>query len=1742
MYIDMKITEIEYCETERLRQALLPINQNPLVMLKRYFLSSAILISFFAMLFVQGNVAAQSCSFPTFTLTASYSFGGGGTPPSCWHQQVFYLEVSPQVSDPECGVWVSWEKSTDGSSWETDCCDGWGHGTGSVMVPTWYRATVNCSCGGNMVLEPYLVVPNFRPYITSSAPIEFSNVSLCDGPVTLSAALPDWADGIITVLGYQWHRYNVPISGATGASTVVTEVGGYSVTITYLDENGQQCLHEFVHIEGEPEQYTLHAHTNGCGCLNATEVQCGATVTGNNSSAPDENLSFYPQCEFGADNNAVWYKVTPPVSGTVTVSTCGSQFYSRVRVYEGPCPSLTSCTFNQDYCSFNGFFNGTVTFNAVGGQTYHILLTGAFSGSSGDYTMTITCPSACTGSPVGGTAQSSESSVCGSGTFNLSLTGNSQHAGQTYQWQRSQNGTVWENISGATSATYTASQSSAHHYRCVVTCGSSANSASVLVGHDGACPVNDCTQAVTVSCGTDHLGNSTGQEAADLTGAPFCGSGASTTRGVWHAFTAPADGQATFSTCNQETDYDTYMRVYDGCAQGNQSGGDMECLGSNDDAVGCGTGSELTVNLTQGQTYYVLITGFNAQHFGNYKLVSECPEPVCEVSISANGPLQLCPEGGTVILTALPAGATSYSWSKNGTHVFGAVFQSLNVSVGDNLTGPGTYTVTATYGNCTVTSAPVVVSLHPATEVGVLANSLEICSGQTTTFTGLPAGMAQYQWFEFVSQFDYEPIAGATSQSFSTGFAGTYFLEATDANGCGGISPNVVLVVHPAPFVSISGNTGLGSTLTATAGHPSYAWALNGVPIPGATGQTIVADQPGSYTVTVFNAFECSHTSDPHVISDCALGNMLPPVQCTANPSLACPGQQVTLSINQINSPHLTYQWQVSTDGGDNFTDIPAGTTHTIVVAVTGPSVFQCVVSCGSLTTEYHPVTVTLLGPASISATQPLCADGNSTLTAMPANAEAYIWYVDGQVTGNQQTINPLFSGEYTVTVVVDGCELMAGPVTVHPLPQFEIEPQTAEVCPFATTLLTGPSGMASYQWGALENDMFGPILGANSQTFDASTTHPFGIAPFTTFMLQATDANGCVGSATAFVQTLPEPEPVIVENLGTLTVTQPFQTYQWYHEYTGLFDANGQSHVPAENGQYYVEVTDENGCEGLSNAVLIGGPCQGSPEGGAAVASQTTLCPLDFFTLSLTGNSTNPGQTYQWQISADGAAWTDIAGAITPTYSAVFYPDMPYYRCIVTCDEQDSESLPVMVEPLFTASLSADMAAICPGATQSMLTALPANADQYTWFRGGTVLFNPANQHVTGQATDFVVHVTVDGCTMPTNTVTIEAIGAPDATVSPASIEICPGQQVSGTLSVPNGGPEDTYVWILDNTTINSGAGLSSINVLQTGNYEVEVTNPEGCKSTSAIVPVTFRPLPDASVIPEGVELCDGSVTQISAPPGMASYLWNPTGETAQTITIGTVITEHDVTVTDEHGCTNNSGPVAITVHPNPEVLVSPSSLQLCPDQEGTFTGSTGMAQYDWQPGGGNAQTLMVTLPAEVYILTVTDINGCAGSSDPVTVTPANGPQPTISLSGGGMLATQSGMASYQWFLNGTPIFPGNAATQNIVGDGAYTVTVTDANGCEGTSEPFTYVGIDGVDGRPAITLHPNPASDLLRISGLRGVAMAEVTDMAGRLVMTANTDDRHGIAIGHLASGSYLLRITDEGRSAVTLRFVRE
>lgn len=281
-----------------------------------------------------------------------------------------------------------------------------------------------------------------------------------------------------------------------------------------------------------------------------------------------------------------------------------------------------------------------------------------------------------------------------------------------------------------------------------------------------------------------------------------------------------------------------------------------------------------------------------------------------------------------------------------------------------------------------------------------------------------------------------------------------------------------------------------------------------------------------------------------------------------------------------------------------------------------------------------------------------------------------------------------------------------------------------------------------------------------------------------------------------------------------------------------------------------------------------------------------------------------------------------------------------------------------------------------------------------------------------------------------------------PTAAVSPGGTQtICPGDSLM--LNATGG---VSYAWS------NGDTGIST-NISSAGNYNVVVTDVNGCKDTSANVNLTLFTAPTPSVSANGpTTFCQGLSVELAAQSGFTSYQWS-NGDSTQT-TDATTAGGYTVTVTDSNGCKGTSSP-PVTVNVNPGLTATATAVgatSVCAGQTVQLTAGPSNASYQWSNGDSTDTTTITT--SGTYFVVATDSNGCLDTSNTVQVSigspsasiTASGP--TTICQGDSVTLTATTGNAYSWSTGDT--------TQSITVDtsGSYDVAVTFAGGCTDSAQ----------------------------------------------------------------------------------------
>ena len=171
----------------------------------------------------------------------------------------------------------------------------------------------------------------------------------------------------------------------------------------------------------------------------------------------------------------------------------------------------------------------------------------------------------------------------------------------------------------------------------------------------------------------------------------------------------------------------------------------------------------------------------------------------------------------------------------------------------------------------------------------------------------------------------------------------------------------------------------------------------------------------------------------------------------------------------------MTYQWQVSQDGGTTFTNISdsatnASYTNLVTQLTDNGNQYQVIVVEGTTSlTSAPPAVLTVKLPAVSVNSATICARGSASLTATTdASSPSYQWNDPSNATTASITVSPGSTTTYTVTVTdgETGCvNSGSGTVTVNALPTVGVN--SATICAGGSAVLTATTGASSpsYLW-----------------------------------------------------------------------------------------------------------------------------------------------------------------------------------------------------------------------------------------------------------------------------------------------------------------------------------------------------------------------------------------------------------------------------------------------------------------------------------------------------------------------------------------------------------------------------------------------------------------------------------------------------------------------------------------------------
>jgi hypothetical protein len=1337
--------------------------------------------------------------------------------------------------------------------------------------------TATSTLGSCPVTSTVTVTPNALPTIATSG-----DASICSGGAGASLT----ATGGVS---YVWSPAT-GLSAANVANPTATPSTTTTYTVTGTDANGCQNTATAVVTVNTPVAITVQP-------ANQTALENGSTSF--SVTATGTGLTY--QWELSTDNGSSWNPISGETASTYAISSASSSLnnnlYRVVVSGAAPCTSVTSSSAlllvgsiaitsqpsNQTICSdstatfavsttgevtsylWEYSTNGTDWFTAPGDATGSSLVLSGINSSLSGYlfrcslnggalisnTATLTVYDAI----VIGTQPSSQV-VC-SNVASVVFTSAATGSGVAYQWQVSTNsGASWNNISGATLATYTINTPgvalNGNQYRVVVSgtapCSPVTSSAATLTVTDVAVAASSTSvcigQSVTLSATYTGVPNTTSSSWVSAT----TGSGATTAISGDSAVVTP-------------TAAGTYVYTF----------------------------------TTNGDCSFTRTVTVTVNPLPVISAVTATPAVVCSDASIALSALSNTVGAGTVTLgtgttTTSTAGISPYSSSWEGSRIQYLVRASELTALGLNagnitslafqVTTAGSYTqqnYTVKVGHTADTAfsgAYATLSGSFTTVFGPVAKTTPAVGTDTILFS------TPFNWngtsnivVEICHDNDTTATCtncyGSTSTvSYSTtSYNSVFGRYADNAAMCGTTNGSAISTFTNRPNMVFNGQktTNLAST---------YTWSWNTTPaVTTATGTTSVTNTSGTATSRTFTATATSAAGCTNSLttSSVTINTTIPAPTTTA--STQCGTGTPTCSATGTGTPGNTFRWYTVATGGTAISGQTGSTLASPFTVAATTTLYVAEVSADGLCESPRTAVI-------ITVTEPLAftlstgavtnCSGSASLTpvtiATNGGYDTYSWSNSATVSGNETTgwtFSPTTTTTYTLTATGGGCSTTATVVvTPTALPVVNVTAAPAAICAGASSTLTALTngvvtgtakvgtgttsefslsifrhgfGNGNYRHQLLytASELQASGLVAGQMTSIAFNVTSLGSTAYTDYKVSLANVNNASLTTTFNTSSLTQ-----VYLAPTFTLAAGLNTFAFG---TGSGSANfvwdGTSNILVDICYTVSGASSSSNVESTTTSVNTNAQLLGSS--GACTASTATTAGL------IRPNATFGGQRTGQAVGTLAYTWNDPSNT-----------------------------------------------------TGNVLTASPSNTTTYT---------------VSG-------YDSVTGCTgTGTATVTVfsppTAPSVTNATQCGARVPLVSVADTNG-YTTPT---FKWYANETDTTALQTSTSTTyTTSVSTTTTFYVSVVSPGGCESPRAAVTTTVLTPATLSVSP-AVGICSGNNTVLTA-SGAVTYTWSPaTGLSATTgssVTASpTTSTTYTVSGVDANGCTTPNATVAVTV-----------------------------------------------------------------------------------------------------------------------------------------------------------------------------------------------------------------------------------
>lgn len=1603
------------------------------------------------------------------------------------------------------------------------------------------------------------------------------------------------------------------ISGATSASYTTPAL----TTTTYY----QAVVTSGVCASATTSVTTVTVNSvSVAGSITGTSTICSGTTTTLTLGGYTGTIQWQT-----SSNNSIWNDINGATLASYTTPALTADTYYRAVVTNGVCASQTTAvtTVSVDPALVAGNISGATTV-CTGTNSTTLTLSGSsgniqwqsstdgstFTDITGETSTTYTATNltsttyyrvhitggVCTAvntasvtmvvSPtsVAGTI-SNDVSICYGTTTTVELA--NDYVG-TIQWQSSTDNLAWNDISGATSASYTTPALTANtYYRAVVTSGSCPSAttsvvtvtlnplpAAVIYGSDAFCEGNTVVLSAAAS-------------ALDINYISALGSEAITEAiSGWQSFTSGVDGNLSkvsfgFKNTSNTVSFIAKLNIYSG--EGN-------------------TGALLS-------TQYVKInqptTGFVTQDFilnSPVALIQNAVYTAELVAVSTQDKISFFNSDATNNATGgrsnvdattdyyftnevipLADSNLSFQWQVDtGSGFANVATNGTNQFITPTVGGDYKVTVTNTTTGCSNTSSIKTVTLD-ARPVADAGTDEKICGTSSVTYKlngATASNESSIFWYSngtgtFDSQIIEKPTYTPSTADIAAGSVNFTMIVAGSGSCAAEVGyDSMTLSFGAAP----TADAGVDATFCSNASYTTTANATNGTSLWTRIGDGTFNDDtllnpvytPGPNDIangTVTLTLTVTGTEDActsATITDSVVLTITPAATASAGPNevKVCTGLTYT-ATNAVATNYTAIEW--TTSGTGNFddknikqptytpsaADIASGSVL-LTMSVSGNSSCNAV---SEIRLIFTPVPTSKAGNDAA-----ICSDGTFTTTGI-ATGGTIKWTSTGNGTfddatklnavytpGNTDATNSPITLKLTVTGTNECLNVNAEDemlLTVSPINTVNAGAD-ATICSNITFQTQGQASNGTILWTSSGTGTFNDNTIA-TPIYTPSNADKLGGTVTLTMKVTALQGTACEGNIeTDNVILTITPEPTADAGPATAIICGGY-TYQtqgsaangtikWTTSGTGTFN-NDTSATPI----YTPGVNETSGTVTLTMKVKGQNGCASDEPSDSVVLSIYTAAA----TVTTIDVSCNGGNNGFASIAASGGvapysyAWYKGTSLLTSTTNELANITAGNYSCVVTDINGCSVTKTFTItEPTAITITSSQTNVTTNNGTDGSVTVVVNGGTApyiYSWSPvGGNT--DTATNLAAGTYTCTVVDA--KGCSVSKQIVITEPS---TFVVNATSTNISCNGAANGTASVTASGGILPYTYLWSNS-----ATTSSISGLVPDTYTCTVTENNGTgiaivKTFTITQPLTLTATTVQTNVTINGQSTGSASVNVSGGTAPYSYLWTNSSSTTATAS-NLVAGDYTCTITDAKGCTISKN-FTIT---QPPVLVlnsgsTTSTNVLCYGEAtgaATVSVSGGVVPYtySWSPNVSSGATAN-NLLAGTYVCTITDANGAKviksfTITQPNSVLSATTTSSAILCNGGTTTVSVSVSGgtpgyTYSWSPNG-----GNANSATLTA-GSYICTITDLNGCQLTKN-FTIT-------QPAAALDATTTqTDVLVYGSSTGSATVNVTGGTAPYTYSWTNSLSTTSTASNLAAGSYTCTIKDANGCTLNKTFI--